>query len=190
MIERDVAVRMVEEDLERECRRERELGLEPVRAVVTSVRRHELAWIVAWTSEEYLRTGNPSTALVGNGPYLVDLDDGSLHRIGVLAARSGEWEADYRTRIRGETTRTALDDLHDDVRAVAETRGRVRAMRLLRRSVPELTHEEVAAYVTGLRAGEVPDRLVALAAEVLVPEVGRRVITVRGAGRDGSRPTR
>ncbi|MGW4051185.1 YrhB domain-containing protein [Streptomyces sp. NPDC004779] len=190
MIERDVAVRMVEDELARESRREQELGLEPVRAAVTSVRRHELAWIVAWTSEEYLRTGNPSAALVGIGPYLVDLVDGSLHQIGVLAAKSGEWEADYRTRIRKETTRTAVDDLHDEVRAVAETQGRVRAMRLLRRSLPGLTHQQVGAYVTGLSRGEVPERLVAVAVGALVPHVERHVTTVRGAGWDGGRPAR
>ncbi|MFF2775495.1 YrhB domain-containing protein [Streptomyces sp. NPDC058052] len=188
MIERDAAVRTVEEELARDHRRESALGLTPLRMAVSSVRRHELVWIVCWTTEEYLRSRDPGSALVGNGPYLVDRVDGSLHQIGVVAAKTGAWEADYRARIRGEAARTAVDDLHDEVRAQTDARGRVHAMRALRRSVPALTHGQAAAYVTALRHGEVPAPLLAVATEALVPPVEHHVRTVLGAEPDETLP--
>ncbi|MDX2524749.1 YrhB domain-containing protein [Streptomyces europaeiscabiei] len=39
---------------------------------VTHVEEHELVWVVAYQSAEYLRTGDPSRMLVGGGPFLVD----------------------------------------------------------------------------------------------------------------------
>ncbi|BCK69232.1 hypothetical protein Srufu_031850 [Streptomyces libani subsp. rufus] len=116
VIDRDAAVRLVGEELERDHQRELALGLDPMRMAVAHVREHELVWIVAWTSEEYLRTRNSRFMLAGNGPYLVDRVDGSLHQIGVPSARSGAWETDYRVRIRGLTVRTAVDELHEEVR--------------------------------------------------------------------------
>ncbi|WP_369522860.1 YrhB domain-containing protein [Streptomyces agglomeratus] len=56
MTERDAAVRIVEEELEYDYQRELRAGLEPLRMAVSRVAQHELAWIVSWTSEEYLRT--------------------------------------------------------------------------------------------------------------------------------------
>ncbi|MFD9097821.1 YrhB domain-containing protein [Streptomyces collinus] len=47
-------------------------GREPMRMAVAHVEQHELAWVVSWPSEEYLRTRNPDLMLAGNGPYLVD----------------------------------------------------------------------------------------------------------------------
>ncbi|WP_349632527.1 YrhB domain-containing protein [Streptomyces lydicamycinicus] len=76
-MERDAAVRLVEEELERDYQRELSAGLDPMRMAVAHVREHELAWIVSWTSEEYLRTGNSRFMLAGNGPYLVDRVDGA-----------------------------------------------------------------------------------------------------------------
>ncbi|WP_335936463.1 YrhB domain-containing protein [Streptomyces sp. PTD5-9] len=64
-----------------------------MRMAVAHVEQHELVWIVSWTSEEYLRTRNPRFGLAGNGPYLVDRLDGSLHVIGVVSAASGKRQA-------------------------------------------------------------------------------------------------
>ncbi|WP_308187794.1 YrhB domain-containing protein [Streptomyces sp. CNZ748] len=128
MIERDAAVQMVEEELERDYQRDLAAGLEPMRMAVAHVKQHELAWVISWTSEEYLRTRNPDFMLAGNGPYLVDRRNGSLHQIGVLSAVTEAWVVDYRVRIRGKAVRTAVDDLHDEVRAVAATRGKIHAM--------------------------------------------------------------
>ncbi|MGM9442762.1 YrhB domain-containing protein [Streptomyces murinus] len=104
MIEREAAVRLVEEELAREDLKWSALGVDTKRTVVTDVEEHELVWIVRWQSEAFARTGNPGDMLVGVGPYLVDRVDGGLHSIGVLSARGGDWEDDYRARIRGRPT--------------------------------------------------------------------------------------
>ncbi|MEV0113064.1 hypothetical protein AB0H77_07385 [Streptomyces sp. NPDC050844] len=105
---------------------------------------------------------------MGNGPYLVDRVDGGLHRIGVVSVVSGEWEADYRARIRGLPVRTAVDDLHDEMREVAAGRGRMRAVRVLRKRLPVLSPAEAIEYVTSLLDHDVPARLVAVADKELV----------------------
>ncbi len=187
VIERDAAVHLVEEELERVYQRELSLGMVPIRMAVSHVKRHELVWIVSWTSEEYLRTRDPSAALAGNGPYLVDRVDGSLHRIGVVDAMSGAWEADYRGRIRGQVARTAVDDLHDEVRAAADARGRIFAMHTLRRQVPGLSPAQVIEYVSALQGGDAPAHLVEVSSRELVPPAGPSVVTIRGAA-PGARP--
>jgi len=187
-IGRDEAVRIVEEELERVRQGKLSAGLDPVRMAVEQVERHELVWIVSWTSAEYLRTRNPYLMLCGNGPYLVDRIDGSLHWISVVAAVSDEWETDYRARIRGQVVRTAVDDVHDEVRAITTARGRIHAMHTLRRRIPALSHAQVVEYVTALTDGDVPAHLVDIATGELVPPVDpfRSVTTVRAA--HGRRP--
>ncbi|MER7111689.1 YrhB domain-containing protein [Streptomyces sp. NPDC000229] len=184
MIDRDDAVRIVEEELERDYQERLSAGRDPRHMAVVRARRHDLVWIVSWTSEEYLRTANRAFALAGNGPYLVDRIDGSLHQIGVVSAMEGTWEADYRVRIRGQVVRTAVDDLHDKVRAVAGTRGRLHALHTLRRSVPALSLAQVIEYVTALHDGAVPEHLVKVSAATLIPPanpVPTTVTTIRRA---------
>ncbi|MFF6888018.1 YrhB domain-containing protein [Streptomyces sp. NPDC012421] len=181
MIERDAAVQIVEEELKRAYQREQSLGLVPIPMAVSHVEPHELVWIVSWTSEEYLRTRDPGFALAGNGPYLVDRVDGSLHQIGVVSAVTEAWEADYRVRIRRQVTRTAVDDLHDEVRAVAGARGRVHAMHTLRQRVPALSHAQVIEYVAALQHGDAPAHLVEVVSRELVPPTDPSVVTIRRA---------
>ncbi|WP_322942228.1 YrhB domain-containing protein [Actinacidiphila yeochonensis] len=123
MIERDAAVRIVEEGLERDDRRWLPAGLDPMRVAVWHVERRELVRIVVRTSEEYPRTRNPDFPLAGNGPFRVDRLDGNPRRTGAVSALTVRGEADYRARVRGQAARTAVDDLHDEVRAVADARG-------------------------------------------------------------------
>ncbi|MFD9435720.1 YrhB domain-containing protein [Streptomyces sp. NPDC060002] len=111
MIEREAAVQAVEDQLERDYQQWRAAGVDAMRMAMVDVEEHELVWIVSWTSEEFVRTRNPEFMLAGNGPYLVDRVDGGLHRVGAISAVTGEWEADYRARIRGLPVRTAVDDL-------------------------------------------------------------------------------
>ncbi|WP_329453245.1 YrhB domain-containing protein [Streptomyces sp. NBC_01724] len=92
MIEREAAVRAVEEQLEREYQEWRAVSVDAMRMAVVRVAEHELVWIVSWQSEEFVRTRNSRYMLVGNGPYLVDRVDAGLHQIGVVSAKSGEWE--------------------------------------------------------------------------------------------------
>ncbi|MEU6241081.1 YrhB domain-containing protein [Streptomyces sp. NPDC047024] len=172
MIERDAAIRIVEEQLEREDQRSRAIGNDATRTVVTHVEEHELVWIVSWQSEEFVRTRNVRSMLVGAGPYLVDRLDGGLHAIGAVAARTGEWEADYRARIRGLPVRTAVDDLHDALRTATASHGRLHAVRALRRSLPELSPAQALAYVNALLGdGDVPAGLAAVATRQLVAPV-------------------
>ncbi|MFF4899750.1 YrhB domain-containing protein [Streptomyces sp. NPDC001068] len=185
MIERGAAVRAVEEQLERDHQRWRAVGTDAVRMAVVRVEEHELVWLVFWQSEEFARTRDSRHMLIGNGPYLVDRVDGGLHRIGVVSARTGAWENDYRTRIRGLPVRTAVDDLHDALRAVAATRGRMHAARTLRRRLPVLTPAEAVEYVSALPAGDMPARLLAVVTEELVEPLGREIAVetiVSGAG--------
>ncbi|MGW4195802.1 YrhB domain-containing protein [Streptomyces sp. NPDC005004] len=187
MIGRDAAIRIVEEQLEREDRQSWALGVDTTRTVVTHVEEHELVWIVFWQSEEFVRTRNPAAMLVGTGPYLVDRLDGGLHRIGVLSARTGAWETDYRARIRGLPVRTAVDDLHDEIQVAAASHGRPHAARSLRRRLPVLSPGDALAYVSALLDGEAPARLLAVATRQLVapvdPVLG--VDTVRPGSRSG-----
>ncbi|WP_030542459.1 YrhB domain-containing protein [Streptomyces albus] len=168
MIEREAAVRAVEDQLERDYQQWRAVSADAVRMAVVRIMEHELVWIVSWQSEDFVRTRNSTYALVGNGPYLVDRVDGGLHRIGVVSARTGEWEADYRARIRGLPVRTAVDDLHDALRGIAAARGRMDAVRTLRQRLPVLSPAEALEYVSALLEGDAPARLVAVAAKELV----------------------
>ncbi|MFE6527571.1 YrhB domain-containing protein [Streptomyces rochei] len=192
MIEREAAVRAVEEQLDRDYQRLRAASAEALHMAVVDVEEHELVWIVSWTSEEFMRTRNPEFMLAGNGPYLVDRVDGGLLQIGVVSAVTGEWEADYRARIRGLPVRTAVDDLHDVLRGVAATRGRMHAVRTLRQRLPVFSPAEAITYVSGLLEGNAPARLVAVATGELVeplnPVLGVKTILSGAAIRAGQRP--
>ncbi|MFD1275568.1 YrhB domain-containing protein [Streptomyces kaempferi] len=139
VIEREAAVRAVEGQLERDYQQWRAVSVDAMRMAVVRVEEHELVWIVSWQSEEFVRTRNSKYMLIGNGPYLVDRVDGGLHQIGVVSAKTGEWEIDYRVRIRGLPVRTAVDDLHDALCGVAATHGRMHAVRTLRQRLPMLS---------------------------------------------------
>ncbi len=145
---------------------------------VVRVKEHELVWIVSWQSEDFVRTRNSKYALIGNGPYLVDRVDGGLHQIGVVSAVTGEWEADYRARIRGLPVRTAVDDLHDALRGVAVQRGRMHAVRTLRQRLPVLSPAEALEYVGALLEGDAPAHQVAVATKELVEPLNP-VLTVK-----------
>ncbi|WP_336048741.1 YrhB domain-containing protein [Streptomyces sp. CA2R101] len=187
-MEREAAVRLVEEELDREYQKWSALGVEPVRTTVLRVAEHELVWKVYWQSEEYARTGNPAAMLIGHGPYLVDRIDGGLHQIGVVSEQGGEWEADYRARIRGMRVRTAVDDLHDEVCEIATTRGRMQAVRSLRQRLAMLSPAQALDYVHGLLSGAPPPRLVALAAGQLVDPIDP-VLAVQTVHRGGRHRT-
>ncbi|GLP69181.1 hypothetical protein TUSST3_58040 [Streptomyces sp. TUS-ST3] len=168
VIERETAVRIVEEELDRENQRWAALGVDPVRTTVLHVAEHELVWKVYWQSEEYARTRDPATMLIGHGLYLVDRLDGGLHRIGALSEIQGAWETDYRVRIRGLAVRTPVDDLHDEVREAASARGRMQAARILRQRLPTLSPSQALEYVRALLHADAPTHLVALAVEQLI----------------------
>ncbi|WP_326762710.1 YrhB family protein [Streptomyces phaeochromogenes] len=192
MIEREAAVRAVEEQLERDYQQWRAASTDAVRMAVVRVEEHELVWIVSWQSEEFARTRNSKYMLIGNGPYLVDRVDGGLHQIAVVSAKTGAWEDDYRARIRGLPVRTAVDDLHDALCGVAVVRGRMHAVRTLRQRLPVLSPAEAIEYVSALLDGDTPARLVAVATKELVeplnPVLAVETILNGAAIRAGQRP--
>jgi hypothetical protein len=192
VIEREAAVRAVEAQLERDYQQWRAVSADAVRMAVVRIEEHELVWIVSWQSEDFVRTRNLPDALAGHGPYLVDRVGGGLHRIGVVSAQTGRWEADYRARIRGLPVRTAVDDLHDALRGVAATRGRTHAVRTLRQRLPVLGLAEALEYVGALLEGDAPARLVAIATKELVepldPVLAVKTILSRAAIRAGQSP--
>ncbi|MFJ8509666.1 YrhB domain-containing protein [Streptomyces avermitilis] len=194
MIEREAAVRAVEKQLERDYQKWRAAGVAALRMAVIDVEEHELVWIVYWTSGDFVRTRNSEFVLAGNGPYLVDRGDGGLHQIGVVSAVTGEWEADYRARLRGLPVRTAVDELHDALCGVAATRGRMHAVRALRQRLPVLSPAEAIEYVSALLDGDAPARLVAVATKELVeplnPVLAVETILSGAAIRVGQRPDR
>ena len=130
--------------------------------------------------------------LIGNGPYLVDRVDGGLHQIGVVSAKTGAWETDYRARIRGLPVRTAVDDLHNALCGVAAARGRLHAVRTLRQRLPMLSPAEAVEYVSALLDGNAPARLVAVATKALVepldPVLAVKTILSGAVIRAGQRP--
>ncbi|MFJ1754295.1 YrhB domain-containing protein [Kitasatospora sp. NPDC088134] len=186
MIDRETAVRIVEEQLAREHREEPEAR----RTVVLAATEHELVWIVGCSTEEFARTRDVQDLPVGPGLYLVDRVDGELYELHAVAAATGGWEDDYRARIRGLPVRTAVDALHEEVRALAAEQGPLRAARALRERVPALPPVEAVGYVRALLTGEAPARLVDLVRQQVVPPPDpfltarrvRRVRRVRGPG--------
>jgi hypothetical protein len=162
VIEREAAIRAVQEELDRSF---------AIRLLVTDAEEHELVWIVFYQSEEFVRARDRDAALGGNGPYLVDRVDGGLHRIGVVSAGEGAWEVDYRSRIRGLPVRTAVDDLHDEIGRIDAADGRLTAVRELRRRLPALSPAEALEYVRALAGGDAPDRFVAIATRELVKPI-------------------
>ncbi|WP_343244160.1 YrhB domain-containing protein [Streptomyces sp. SID14446] len=192
MIERAAAVRAVEAQLERDYQHSRAMSVDTVRTPVVHVEEHELVWIVSWQSGELARTRNSKHMLIGNGPYLVDRVDGGLHQIHVVPAQTEEWEDDYRARIRGLPVRTAVDDLHDALRGVAATRGRMHAVRTLHLRLSALSPAEAIEYVSALLTGDPPARLVAVAIKELVepldPVLAAETILSGAAIRTGRGP--
>ncbi|MFE5676971.1 hypothetical protein ACFQ7B_16725 [Streptomyces erythrochromogenes] len=124
--------------------------------------------------------------MIGHGPYLVDRIDGGLHRIGIVSEAGGEWEADHRARILGLPVRTAVDDLHDEVREAVAVHGRTRAARIMRQRLPVLSPAQALRYVSALPHGDAPAHLVALAAEELVQPLDEvlGVRTIRRGARE------
>ncbi|WP_229830018.1 YrhB domain-containing protein [Actinoplanes ianthinogenes] len=141
------AVELVEAQLARERQEQPTL---PDLAVV-DVEEHALGWLVCWNSADYARTREEGTELIGQGPYLVDRQDGSIHHIPVTTFLGEDWAELYQ-----ESRGSAPDPLLDAVRDVARRDGRLPALRLLRSEAPRLSLPEAAAYVDAVLGGREP----------------------------------
>ncbi|MDX3075629.1 YrhB domain-containing protein [Streptomyces sp. MI02-7b] len=154
MIPMERAIALVEQVLAREEAESPHTAAPPM--VVRKTRRHALGWLVFAQSAAWVRTRDSRAVFLGVGPYLVDAVDGSVHTIGYVAYRMGEWEDDYRHRVKGRPRPAAPDDLGVVAARVLAAEGRVAAMRLLRKRATHLTLGQVREYVAALNRGEEP----------------------------------
>ncbi|MFC5825198.1 YrhB domain-containing protein [Nonomuraea insulae] len=158
MIDREHAVRLIEELL-RADRETVDRHGHAIPLTITRVTEHRLGWIVSYQSQAYLRSGSISDLLGGNGPYLVDRHDGSIHLIPVTDYVAGLWEEDYEQHIK--PIGSVENDPRRDIPFATEVRaalgdGRVAAIRLLRRRAPILNMAQASDYVVAIGTGERP----------------------------------
>ncbi|MFC4148014.1 YrhB domain-containing protein [Micromonospora mangrovi] len=159
MITRERAVALVEALLVKQ-RREGWLADVP-EVAVSSVEEHTLGWLISWQSVEYLRSGDFGRMLVGQGPYLVDGEDGSIHHIPVAICGSDRWAEVYLRQYRGVRP---VDPLLADVRALVQGGDRMSALRYVRRQAPRMGLRDAKAYVDAVSEGIEPSEcLVSLA---------------------------
>ena len=45
----------------------------------SKTQEHEFGWVFFWTTKKYLETGDPQFLVPGNGPLVVNREDGSTH---------------------------------------------------------------------------------------------------------------
>ncbi|MFF3558549.1 YrhB domain-containing protein [Streptomyces sp. NPDC002574] len=154
MIPIEWAIALVEQVLAREEAESPHAAAHPM--VVWKTQRHGLGWLVFAQSAAWVRTRDSRDMFLGVGPYLVDAVDGSVHTIHSVAYLMGEWEDDYRHRVKGLPRPAAPDDLRVAVARVLAADGRVAAMRLLRRRATLLPLSQVREYVAALSRGEEP----------------------------------
>ncbi|WP_233289477.1 YrhB domain-containing protein [Kitasatospora sp. MBT63] len=138
------------------------MAQEPERAVA-NVYEHAFGWLVAVQSVEYIRSRDPGEMLIGQGPYLVDRQDGSIHHIPVTTFVSDRWEELYRQQVKGVRPPDEPDPLLTAVQALVHSDGMMAAMRHLRKQAPLLEPHQAKAYVTAVKDGrEPPAELVGL----------------------------
>lgn len=127
---------------------------------VLDVEEHALGWLVFWQSVEYIRSRELEKMLVGQGPYLVDRQDGSIHHIPVTTYVREGWEELYLQQVKGVRP---PDPLITAVQVLVHSDGTMAAMRHLRKQAPLLGPQEAKAYVMAVRDGaEPPEELVSL----------------------------
>ncbi|MGW3893189.1 YrhB domain-containing protein [Micromonospora chokoriensis] len=156
MITRERAVALVEALLIGQ-RREGRLAEVPEIAVC-GVEEHALGWLVSWQSVEYLRSGDLGRMLVGQGPYLVDGEDGSIHHIPVAICGSGRWAEVYLRQYRDVRP---VDSLLVEVRVLVQGGDRMAALRYIRRRAPRMGLRDAKAYVDAVSEGGEPSECLA-----------------------------
>lgn len=183
MIDREHAVRLIEGLLRADCETVDRHG-QVIPLAITEVTEHRLGWIVSYQSQAYLRSGSTGDLLAGNGPYLVDRHDGSIHLIPVTDYVAGLWEEDYEQRIKPFDS--VENDPHSDIPFATEVHealadGRIAAIRLLRRRAPSLNMTQASDYIAAIETGQRPtDELIELVRppEPFSPRLG--IVTITG----------
>ncbi|MFG3229567.1 YrhB domain-containing protein [Kitasatospora sp. NPDC048194] len=120
---------------------------------ITGIHETQVGWLVAWQSAEFKRDPRIENMLVGGGPYLVDGDDGSVYQIPALTFRAADWQALYLEQFKGARP---SDPLLDAVVATLQSGGRAAAIRLLRKSAPDLSISEAKDYVLSVQESDGP----------------------------------
>jgi hypothetical protein len=126
--------------------------------VVANVEPHRLGWTIGIQSERYLQTGRFEDAAVGQGVFLVDGVDGSLHEVHATAdLENGGWIEEYLEQVRGIERPDPLRS------AVAEALGRgrrIEAIQVVRSAAPDLSLSGAVEYMQAVWEGSpVPDHV-------------------------------
>ncbi|MBM2615915.1 hypothetical protein JIG36_10140 [Actinoplanes sp. LDG1-06] len=119
---------------------------------MSGAKEHYFGWLVAWQSVAYLR-GNFNAMLLGNAPYLVDADDGSIHQVITHSPFGGDWEQEYLELVRGVRP---PDPVLEAVRAALASGSKVAAVRDGLLLAPGLSLVEMKAYVDAVARNEDP----------------------------------
>ncbi|MFF0411139.1 YrhB domain-containing protein [Kitasatospora sp. NPDC004745] len=152
MITRDRAVELVEAQLARQWEESPAEWSFPELAVA-GAQEHEVGWLLAVDSAEYLRTGDLRLRTTGwCGTYLVDRFDGSVHWLSPLAY-TDDWQERYLRQVKGGT---GFDPLVIALREVLRTSGTAAAMQYLRRRAPALGLREAKDFTVTVARGERP----------------------------------
>ncbi|MEU8419567.1 YrhB domain-containing protein [Micromonospora sp. NPDC048835] len=156
MITRERAVALVEALLIRQ-RRGGQLADVP-EVAICGVEEHVLGWLVGWQAVEYLRSGDIGTMLVGQGPYFVDGEDGSIHHIPVVMCGADRWVDVYLRQYKGVRP---PDPLLAEVRALIQGGNRMAALRYVRQQAPRMSPRHAQAYVDAVSGGDEPSECLA-----------------------------
>jgi Immunity protein 35 len=175
MISREWAIALVERkltaDWEADPAARRALLGQPM--VITGIDQHPLGWLISFNSKQYAESGDRRDAWIGQGPYLVDGLDGSLHMVHMQFCSGGlKWEDQYRQKIRGEIPSRELDT---EVRRLLGLGRRFDAFKAVRRAGDGLTPAEARRVLDALGAGLEPPE--DLAARLPQPDRSYRAIS-------------
>jgi hypothetical protein len=151
VITRERAVALVEALLLGQRREGRLAGVPEV--AVCGAEEHVLGWLVSWQSVEYLRSGDFGKMLVGQGPYFVDGEDGSIHHIPVVICGTDRWADVYLQQHKGVRP---PDPLLAEVRALVQRGDRMAALRYVRQQAPRMSLRNAKAYVDAVSEGDEP----------------------------------
>lgn len=66
--------------------------------MISKVETYDFGWIFYYTSKEYHETKNIRYMLLGNSPFLVDKEDGAIHKTGT--ARSIDYYIDKYRKLK------------------------------------------------------------------------------------------
>lgn len=120
--------------------------------VICHVGEYDVGWLITYQSARYMRTRDFMHMLVGNSPYLVDREDGSIHVVPEVHL-GDDWQAHYRAGPDGIQPPDPVPPL---IRAVLDRDGFAAAYRRLRREAPQFSAAEAKAYVDAMRRGGEP----------------------------------